>query len=255
MLLVSGSWSGRISEFLFVPVTERYPEHVDRLILISPAGVTEDATDKREVRQSMSLGLRLLEALFASLFFPYISVGNIIRTAPSWSEATFLSYVKRRLPVITDPEEQQVVAKYLFLNSSLPGSGEHCLPRFLTPSVGGRNPTEFRIPHLRVKNVSFLYGERDWMDVNGALRVQARCQEAIQGPCASVFQVSDAGHLLMVDNWQEFNSAMVLAAGLRLNNPQGQLPRKLFCERQADSVINKMNDSALSCVQSQAIRV
>lgn len=239
---------------------ERYPEHVDRLILISPAGVTpetDDSVEKRRLREKLSLGLKFLGGLYTSLFFPYMSVGNIIRTAPSWSEMKFLEYVERRLPAITDPDERRVLAKYLFLNSSLPGSGEHCLSRFLTPYAFGRNPTEFRIHHLRkIKHVSFLYGDRDWMDVNGALRVQARCEEksaATQRPSASVFQVPDAGHLLMLDNWRGFNNAMVVAAGLPLENPKGPLPRKLSPERPPDVMINELDTMGFRPVQSQAI--
>ena len=142
---------------------------------------TEDTVEKRRLQERLSLGLKFLGGLYTNLFFPYMSLGNIIRTAPSWSEVKFLEYVERRLPAITDPEERSVVAKYLFLNSSLPGSGEHCLSRFLTPYAFGKSPTEFRAPRLRIQHVSFLYGERDWMDVNGALRVQARCEDKSSG--------------------------------------------------------------------------
>ena len=202
---------------------------MERLILISPAGVTpetEEFTEKRRARANASLSWRLLGGFYTSIFFPNFSFGNILRAFPSWSENKFLEYMEKRIPTITDLEERTAVAKYLHLNTSLPGSGEHCLPHFLTPFAFGKNPTEFRIPNLKVPQVSFLYGKHDWMDATGALRVQATCEQRQAAPKVDVYQVSDAGHLLMLDNWREFNAGMVMSAGLepKKNEPT---PKKL----------------------------
>jgi cardiolipin-specific phospholipase len=125
-------------------------------------------------------------------------------------------YIEKRVPDIRNEDERDAVATYLFLNSMLPGSGEYCLSRFLNPYGFGRNPTENRIPYLKISHVSFLYGENDWMDVEGGLNVQTLCEEQSdrQAPSIDVFQVKNAGHLLMLDNWREFNVGMALSAGL-----------------------------------------
>ena len=141
--------------------------------------------------------------------------------------------MERRVPDISDSEERKAVSQYLYLNSALPGSGEYSLSRFLTPFAYGQNPTEFRIPHLRIPHVSFLYGENDWMDAKGGLNVQAECEARPEGeaPSVDVFQVSNAGHLLMLDNWRGFNTAMVLSAGMHPDTGDRPLPIKLSPEQ------------------------
>jgi hypothetical protein len=54
------------------------------------------------------------------------------------------------------------------------------------------------------------------MDIDGGLAAKALSEEqgAGQAPSVHVYQVSNAGHLLMLDNWKEFNTGMVLSAGL-----------------------------------------
>merc|ERR1712194_864542 len=81
-------------------------------------------------------------------------------------------------------------------------------------------------------HVSFLYGINDWMDVQGGLDVQRMCrqqqqQQQQQGndnntnadgavvmvPEIGVYQVKDAGHLLMLENSKGFNAAVIIAGG------------------------------------------
>jgi hypothetical protein len=40
-----------------------------------------------------------------------------------------------------------------------------------------RKPTVYRIPNVKVPHITFIYGEYDWMDVNGGLDVQRICHE------------------------------------------------------------------------------
>lgn len=242
---------------------ERYPQHVERLILISPAGVNpepQEVLQRRRAWESSSIRWRLLSAFHTNVFFPYFSFGNLIRTFPSRSERMIGDYVRARLPSISDPHEQSAITEYLFMNSALPGSGEHSLSKLLTPFAFGRKPTETRIPNLRVPHVSFLYGETDWMDVNGGLKVQALCEQqqrqqetqqdtaaaAAAAPTVDVYRVSSAGHLLMLDNWQEFNSAMGLAAGYSQSAVEGPHPTKLLAAAAAAALNENVSTSSLS---------
>ena len=103
--------------------------------------------------------------------------------------------------------------------------------------------------HMNVMDgmeVHFIYGENDWMDYKGGLDVQRACwkkrlewerklqeqkqereREEIRSsndsgddasyssppPKVFVYGVRNAGHLLMLDNDQEFNAALIIAAG------------------------------------------
>jgi cardiolipin-specific phospholipase len=210
-----------IGGYLSVAYCERYPQNVERLILLSPAGVSEESRDvreKREARMGSSFQSRAMAFCFVFLFERSNTVGGILRMLPETrSHGLIHQYITRRLPAISESDEQLAVADYLYFNSVLPGSGEYCVNRLLTPFTYGIKPTQHRIPNLKVPSVSFLYGSHDWMDASGGLQVQLATEE-MQGrgeraPTVEVYRVNQAGHLLMLDNWQEFNNGLVLSAG------------------------------------------
>ena len=225
MILAGHSMGGYIS----VAYSERYPQHVERLVLISPVAVPKEESAERQERfrqaRENSWQFRIVSTVWLYLFSWNLTVGDALRSMPTGRGRGLISrYVGHRLPSVSDPDEQEALIDYLYYNNVMPGSGEYCVNRFLTPFVMGLKPTEERIPKLKVKSVSFLYGSNDWMDISGGLKVQARCldhqQHQGQGgstssptPNVNVYQVSKAGHLLMLDNWQEFNAGLVLAAG------------------------------------------
>jgi cardiolipin-specific phospholipase len=226
-----------IGGYLSVAYCERYPQNVERLILLSPAGVNEESQEKIEQRKAYvgsSFQSRVMASVFTSLFERNHTPGGLLRALPSSrSQGMIQQYISRRLPAISDADEQNAVSDYLYLNSMLPGSGEYCLNRLLTPFANGRKPTQNRIPNLKVSSVSFLYGSKDWMDVSGGLQVQLATEEKHErgehAPKVEVYRVNQAGHLLMLENWEEFNNGVVLSAGGHgsLDKEKTPLPTKL----------------------------
>jgi len=209
--------------YLSVAYCEKYPERIDQLLLLSPAGVPEEtpeSIEQRRTRFMSSTTRRLVYGFFSSLWEGGYTPGMVMRTIPE-SQGRYLveGYVRNRLPAIQDPEERAVLAEYMYTGSILPGSGEYGLGRLLSPGAIAKKPLLRRIPKLDVRKVSFLYGVRDWMDVDGGLGVQAICrEEATSGSTSSVpeinvYQVKDAGHLLMLENTKGFNAAVVVSAG------------------------------------------
>lgn len=233
MILAGHSMGG----YMAVAYCEKYPQHVERLILLSPAGVPEESPEVRarlEARRKASWQFWFLSG-FAQLVFNNASFGSLVRIIPtSWSESFFANYVQRRLPSISNPEEQQALTEYLVANSDLPGSGEHSLNKVLTSTAHGKRPTVNRIPHLQVTNIAMLYGDNDWMDASGGLAAQKKCEDLrakspSNPPNITVYQVQRAGHLLMLENWREFNAAVILGAGGTVDNlpAKSPLPRIL----------------------------
>jgi cardiolipin-specific phospholipase len=209
--------------YLSVAYCEKYPERVDQLLLLSPAGIPEETIEKREARRAMfltSTPRRIVYEFFAGLWDKGYTPGSIMRTITE-SQGRYLveGYVRNRLPAITDPEEQAVLAEYMYTGSILPGSGEYVQNRLLEPGAIAKNPCLHRIPQLKVKKISFLYGTKDWMDVQGGLDVQTKCREkrAADGnnavPNINVYQVRNAGHLLQLENSTAFNAAVMVASG------------------------------------------
>jgi len=220
MMLGGHSMGGYIS----VAYAEKYPNRVDRLILLSPVGVPAHDPEKDPLsKRDISFRYRLMFGTFRYLWSRGTTPGSFARSLPlSKSRSMVDQYVEGRLPSITCPNERQILGDYLYSNAMLPGSGENCLNRILKPGAYARKPTVDRIPRLKVDNVSFVYGQNDWMDPTGGLEVQRRCHKLRSAgevaPEVEVHGVRDAGHLLMLENWEEFNSAVILGAGGRLPN-------------------------------------
>jgi cardiolipin-specific phospholipase len=204
MVLAGHSMGG----YLSVAYCEKYPERVERLILLSPVGVPEDANFATR-KPSWA------EWIVTRLFHLDVTPATIVRTL---SESRGKGYVQRymeqrymeqRLPGVQDPDERQALNDYLYYNSISEPSGEYGLQRLLTPNAFPKEPIVHRIQDLEVDHIAFLYGEVDWLDASGGLQVQKR------SPLKNinVYQVPKAGHLLMIDNWQAFDAAMGMAAG------------------------------------------
>ena len=214
MILAGHSMGG----YLSVAYCEKYPERVERLVLLSPVGVPEESEVIRKRRKSYSRTRRFMFALSQKLFDMGSTPCSIVRTLPAFKARQYMmSYVKNRLPSIKNPQEQSGLAEYLYLNCVMPGSGEYCLNRILTVHAFAKKPLVYRIPLLKISHVSFLYGSMDWMDCSGGLDTHRLCEELrSEGKTASnvsVHTISNAGHLLMLDNWNEFNAAVAIAAG------------------------------------------
>jgi cardiolipin-specific phospholipase len=222
MILAGHSMGG----YLSVAYCEAYPHRVERLILLSPVGVPEKKEDPT-VSQAYPLRYRVLFHLATRLWKNGTTPPSFIRSLSEYRGRSIVnSYVEKRLPALIHQDERDALTDYLYWNAILPGSGEYCLNRILNPMAYAKKPLVHRIPHLLVKNVSFVYGALDWMDPWAALDVQRLCDDNEKSPRVQVYGVQHAGHLLMLDNWEEFNAAVLLSCGatqLETNAPQSRL--------------------------------
>jgi len=242
MVLAGHSMGG----YMAIAYSEKYPNRVEKLVLLSPAGIQELNEDKlNSFLSSMSWTRRVVLKTVQSIYDYGITPGALFRSVSEargrkWVE----SYVSGRLSHgIKDPQEQQAVADYLYCSSIIPGIGENALSWILTSTTIARKPMIHRIPKLKVPTVSFLYGDHDWMDIEGGIDVQRECEGIKQRqqsssstsinptPSVEVYQVKDAGHLLMLENSEEFNNGVILACGgghiISSSSLSPSLPRKI----------------------------
>jgi cardiolipin-specific phospholipase len=215
MVLAGHSMGG----YLSVAYCERYPDRVEKLVLISPVGVPDTPPPGWAERQdSMGFRTRMFFKTFRFLFNNEYTPGSVLRSLPtSRTRSMVESYVKNRLPAVVDDDERKSLSDYLYYSALLPGSAEYCVSKFLTtPYLLAKRPLVDRIPHLRVPSVTFLYGSHDWMDCTGGLASQLRSDDrrrrGEEAPEIGVYRVDRAGHLLMLDNYQEFNAGVALAS-------------------------------------------
>ena len=208
--------------YLSVAYCEKYPQHVDRLILMSPAGVPPGPSDEelKKQRKDLPLRFRFMIGLATYLWTSGHTPSSFVRSLPEKNGRKMVAgYIENRLPSITCSEEQRALTDYLYTNAALPGSGEYCLNKILKPMAYAKRPILHRIPSLQVSEISFIYGQSDWMDPSAGLEVQRICNEENEKgikknkPKVKVFGVKNAGHLLMLENYAEFNSAVIMAGG------------------------------------------
>jgi cardiolipin-specific phospholipase len=208
--------------YLSVAYCEKYPDRVQRLLLVSPAG-TPEATDEAYARLQEMIGSgwsrKMALSTYRYLFNQGRSIGEILRSLPKKAGLARVAKFVNSFPAITDEDERRVLTSYLYYNMVLPGSGEYCINRFLNHFAFAKHPTIHRIPNLRVEHVSFFYGDRDFMDIHtGGLAVQRVCAEKRSqrqsAPTIAVYRIRDAGHLPMWGvNTKEFNAGIILGAG------------------------------------------
>eukprot|EP00536_Pseudo-nitzschia_multiseries_P013869 jgi/Psemu1/245705/estExt_Genewise1.C_6260008 len=225
MILAGHSFGGYVA----VAYAERYPEHVDRIVLLSPLGVPDEADPN--VRQKMEwLQSSLRGKAFLGLFktmFDWTTPGGVIRSFTEYrGSAMSRNYVNRRLPEITDADESETLSDLLYINAVLPPSGEYFLQSILNSTMMAKKPLLFRVPNLRVKSVTFMYGTKDWMELSGGMYTQAlsdRLSKQLGGshthslssvtPDVNVYLVPNAGHLLILQNPEQVNACMINIAG------------------------------------------
>jgi cardiolipin-specific phospholipase len=243
MILAGHSMGG----YLSVAYAEKYPQHVERLILLSPVGVPEKKPEDDRILDSLPFYARGIFKTVRCMFEWGITPGAFLRSLPpSKSRSMVDSYISNRLPSIRCERERADLGEYLYQNSMLPGSGEYCLSNLLTSGAFARMPLVHRISDIesedeRGMEIHFIFGENDWMDHRGGIETQRLCyQKRLKvlkdretsddkiplPPRVFVHGVRDAGHLLMLDNHDEFNAAVVIAAGGEDNLPSG-FPRPI----------------------------
>jgi cardiolipin-specific phospholipase len=91
------------------------------------------------------------------------------------------------------------------------GSGEFCISHLLAPGAYARMPIVDRISPLKVP-VTFMYGDSDWMDVEGGRAAQKVLAEA-GNTDVDVHVVKNAGHHLYLDNPDDSNA--IIEAAIR----------------------------------------
>ena len=249
--------------YLSIAYCEKYPQHVQNLVLISPVGIPHVSEEEQHARITQRMNtavfltspfrIQLAKLIWESGCTP----GIILRSLSEERGRAIVSrYVKKRLPAIQCEDEQESLIDYFvslvsalvltcsldllasailsgiiglytycfetvqYTNSVLPGSGEYALNRLLKPLAIARKPAVYRIPALKVPQVTFIYGENDWMDHSGGIEVQQICEDIRKNkqptdrhavPNINVIIVPNAGHLLMLDNWKEFNKSILSA--------------------------------------------
>ncbi|THH17613.1 hypothetical protein EW146_g3243 [Bondarzewia mesenterica] len=186
----------RISRTMAVVYALRYPSRVNKLVLLSPAGVPRDPNNtmpSREVTDTQSSGSEGAEAATSdrldklkqeqveekrkqsrsSKLFTYLweegwSPFQVVRSTLFWGPMLVGKYSSRRFSSLSE-EETRDMHDYITNITLARGSGEYCISHILAPGAHARMPLVDRIAELKIP-VTFVYGEHDWMDPDGGVK-------------------------------------------------------------------------------------
>jgi len=180
------------------------------LVLLSPVGVPH-VDEGKNASKFKDAPFRFRALIKTVRFFWGLGATpmSVLRSLPEGRGKQMVDgYVYRRLRGLTEVQKE-ALSGYFYNINTLPGSGEYCLHKILKVGAYSRVPLVDRIPALKVPSVHFIYGQHDWMDVDGGLQ----CQEIMEGEKGGdgnchVRVVGGAGHLLMLENPEETNRVM-----------------------------------------------
>lgn len=222
MTLVAHSLGG----YLAVRYTNKYPERVEKLILVSPVGVPKNPYEKStntmpDANVNTSAPETSLGAEFSDIDEP-VQKNPLPRWVTTLWDANVSPFVFVRFagplgPKLTSgwtgrrfshiPVEQQTLLhNYAYEIFKSKGSGEYALAYLLAPGAYARSCLLDVIP-TKVP-VLMLYGDRDWMD-EGAGRKAAEIANKKVGGDVTVRQISDAGHHCYLDHPKEFDQVVI----------------------------------------------
>ncbi|KAJ7579240.1 Alpha/Beta hydrolase protein [Mycena floridula] len=213
----------------------RYPTRVNKLILLSPAGVPRgpDATDparevdaqdlgsdgggiqaaskrrveeieaeQRQAKAQESRTRRLLMYLWEEGWSPFQVVRNIGLFAPM----IVGKYSSRRFTGLSEEETRDMHA-YILNITLAKGSGEYCISHILAPGAFARLPLVDRIAALKIP-VTFVYGDHDWMDPEGGQQSVENLRLAGNDQ-GRMYVTPNAGHHVYLDNPKVVNDLLV----------------------------------------------
>lgn len=186
-----------LGAYLSVEFALRRPDLVCNVVLASPVGVP-----RAPEIMNLPAGAPLLKRLIRWLVFILWDLGAtpqlLIRLTGQWiGRALAEKLVVPRFPADCE-DTRKAFIEYFYQISAAPGSGEHALSTILQSGAYARRPLCDKLPHV-TRPVTFLYGDRDWMDWKTAMELQRSMK------MATVCIVEDAGHHLYYDNCEQFN--------------------------------------------------
>ncbi|KAJ7228902.1 alpha/beta-hydrolase [Mycena pura] len=224
-----------LGAYLSVAYALKYPDRVNKLILLSPAGVPRDpdqtTAPERELEpppHSSSSSVELAShnkvneirseqaaakppqsrrmRLFVHLWEEGWSPFQVVRNTFFWAPMLVGKYSSRRFSGLTD-EEKRDMHDYILHITLAKGSSEYSISHLLAPGAHARMPLVDRIAPLRVP-ITFVYGDHDWMDPEGGEQAVENLRKAGNGQARS-YIVNNAGHHVYLDNYKAVNALIL----------------------------------------------
>ncbi|KAG9124763.1 hypothetical protein FRC07_010305 [Ceratobasidium sp. 392] len=225
-----------LGAYLSAAYALRYPDRVNQLILLSPAGVPRDPNNTEEPSRELdpapahigSAGTAVpatedrvaalkaeqraakreettLRKVATYLWEEGWSPFQIVRSAMFYGPWLVGKYSGRRFD-LTD-EDKRDMHDYIWHITRAKGSGEYCISHLLAPGAHARRPLVDRVKDIKVP-VTFVYGDHDWMDPKGG-RASLQALKSAGNFKSRMYMIQNAGHHVYMDNVKAVNNLMV----------------------------------------------
>ncbi|KAM7273913.1 hypothetical protein ACFE04_028577 [Oxalis oulophora] len=183
----------------------KHPEHVKHLILVGPAGFSNETDAKYDWLNRFRATWKgaILSHLWESNFTPQ----KVVRGFGPWGPNLVHTYTSARFGVrsqgtILSEDETKLLTEYIYQTLAAKASGELCLKYIFAFGAIARSPLLHRASEWKVPT-TFIYGTEDWMDYEGA----QEARKLMNVPC-QIIRVPKAGHFVFIDNPDGFHSAI-----------------------------------------------
>ncbi|OMJ71347.1 hypothetical protein SteCoe_30476 [Stentor coeruleus] len=196
MVLAGHSFGGYIAGCY----CEQYPEKVSKLVLISAIGIPFPPMDPKDWLESLSWSFRNIMKFATYLLKKDVTPGSILRKLGPFTGRFVKGYLKKRWKTISK-EEMKYMKIYLERVNLYPGSGEYALKEFFVEGGFAIAPLCSRIVNTPTV---FIYGDRDWMDPEGA-----RMNNEYNRQSVILKFISKSGHHMYIDNPKELTEKMI----------------------------------------------
>ena len=178
----------------------RYPQHVNRVVMVSPAGFSKTCTFRERVSMEMKIGLRhgILEKISFFLFKHRVSLPDLYKKYPNVMSQAIKYYLQKKLH-FEDVELFDIFLKYCYAYFSLPEGSQSALPSILSSHRGDAYLTLEELLEKDKVDIpfDFYYGENDPLNYKGVERLVLK-----QKLNAAIFFIEDAGHQIIFENPQ-----------------------------------------------------
>lgn len=139
------------------------------------------------------LARKFITYMWDSGFSPF----SLIRAFGPWGPLFVGKYSSRRFGSLS-PDDTRDLHGYIWTISRAKGSSEYCISHLLAPGAYARMPLVERVDKLKIP-VTFVYGDKDWMDPKGGLESIERMKKA-GNDAGKLVMIKNAGHHLYLDN-------------------------------------------------------
>ncbi|KAM7258323.1 hypothetical protein ACFE04_014064 [Oxalis oulophora] len=198
----------------------KHPEHVKHLILVGPAGFSDETDAKHEWLNRFRATWKgtILNHLWEANFTPQ----KIVRGLGPWGPNLVRTYTSARFGLRSqgatlDEDEGKLLTDYIYHKLAAKASGELCLKYIFSFGAFARSPLLHRASEWKVPT-TFIYGTEDWMEYEGAQEARKK----MNVPC-EIIRVPKAGHFVFIDSPNAFHSATFYACRRFLSPEQDKV--------------------------------